>query len=115
MFNFLEMMDNYEDRKVARYEDETLIVDTCSVTDSEQPYETAVSHPDYCDGKIVIVEQYDTFALGQVGHDKWLSLMTATPLPAQLVDVSNAGVALLIDLLSTDETWRTKPRKKPEA
>ena len=37
---------SYEDRKVACFEEAELIVDTCSVPDSTQPFETAVKHPE---------------------------------------------------------------------
>jgi len=62
MFDFLNMYSTYESRKVARWEDpnSSTIVDTTSVTDGKQPYETAVCNNDYNDGKWVIVQAYDT-------------------------------------------------------
>lgn len=34
MFDFLDMIGNYEQRAVARFEQGDLLVDTCAVTDS---------------------------------------------------------------------------------
>ena len=45
MFNFMDMANNYDSRKVDRYEDGNLVVSTVYVTDGSQPYETAVLHP----------------------------------------------------------------------
>jgi len=48
---------NYEERKIARHEVESLIVDTCWASDCNW-YETAISHSSYNDGQWVIVEEY---------------------------------------------------------
>lgn len=46
MYEMFSMIGNYDQRKVARYPEEgDFLVDTAAVTDSEQPYETAVKHP----------------------------------------------------------------------
>lgn len=112
LFDFLSMADNYESRKVARFEGENgLVVDTVAVIDSDQPYETAVMHPDYNGGKLVIVEMYDTATDAQFGHDRWVARMTADPLPESLRDVSSAEVAALCD---TFKVWRDYPRNKKE-
>ena len=58
MFDFLLMADNYEERKVDRFEKDTLIIDTCFVSDGSLPYETAIQHEEYNEGKWVIVENY---------------------------------------------------------
>ena len=84
MMGMFEMMGNYASRKVARFEKDDLMVSTCSVTDADKPYETAVAHPSYNDGKIVIVEDYNTVEEAQTGHDKWVKTMTAKKLPATL-------------------------------
>ena len=108
MFNFLNMLDDYEDRKVARYpEEENFLVDTCRVTDSKQPYETAVQHPRYNRGEIVIVQLYDTKEQALEGHEKWVKAMTTEPLPQALIDVSTSGIAELCDVFSGDD-WRLK-------
>lgn len=79
MFGFLNMMGNYEERKVARWPDseEEWIVDTAAVCDSAQPFETAIQHPRYNSGSMVIVELYDTKEEAKIGHDKWVEIMSA--------------------------------------
>jgi hypothetical protein len=105
MFGFLSMMDNYEDRKVANYSDEKsgLIVDTCAVTDSDEPFETGICHPNYNDGKWVIVEMYSSKEKAQEGHEKWVKIMTAKKLPANLKDVSTCELVKLSRLLDSSE------------
>jgi len=105
MFDFLNMFGNYEDRKVDRFEKDDIIVSTAFVTDTGFDYETAVSHPQYNSGKFIIVEQYETEEEAQIGHNKWVNLMTTDNLPEQLIDVSTATCASMIDLFSEDE-WR---------
>lgn len=56
LFGFSSMGNDYEQRKIARYEDDDLIIDICRVTDSAQDYETAVSHRAYNNSDWVIVE-----------------------------------------------------------
>jgi len=96
MFGFMDMADNYGERKVARYEEGVVMVDTCAVTDSDQPYETAVAHPLYNNGDIIIVEMYDDKAASKVGHDKWVKIMTEGELPNELRDVSSNCIATMI-------------------
>jgi len=43
MFNFMNMIGNYKERKVERDEFDEIIVDTAAVTDSDEPYETGIS------------------------------------------------------------------------
>jgi transposase len=107
MFDFLTMAP-YEQRKVANFTQGELTVDTCAVSDSRQPYETAVCHPKYNDGRWVIVEMYDTKEQAQKGHERWVKTMTAPELPAMLKDVSTAGIAEFCDDLGGDD-WRDKP------
>lgn len=92
MFEFLEMMDNHKDRTVATFEKDELFVDTCAVTDSDQPYETAIAHPAYNNGKLIIVQMYDTKEEAQKGHDVWVATMTTKKLPRTLRDVSTASI-----------------------
>ena len=89
LFDFL-LEDDYEDRKIERYDDDELFVSTCRVSDSERPYETAVSTPEYNKGKIVIVEMYDTEQEAREGHHKWLEAMKNNP-PNALTNVSSCG------------------------
>ena len=95
MFNFFSMADNYEDRKVDRYEADGMIIDTASVTDGNQPYETGICHPEYNKGDWVIVEAYDTKEEAQAGHEKWVARMTSGNLPSSLRDCQNAGISQL--------------------
>jgi len=93
IFGALGMLGNYEQRKVYHFEDKDVVVDTCSVTDSEDPYETAVSHSDYNGGKWVIVETYATKDLSKIGHNKWVKTMTSKKLPKDLKDVGGCFFA----------------------
>ena len=111
MFGFADMIGNYEMRKVERFDEGDLSVSTCRVTDSIKPYETAVSHPQYNAGTWVIVALYDTEEEAREGHDKWVDLMTAEELPAELRDVSGAEIALLVDAFAGEEDWRTHKRQ----
>lgn len=107
--DIFSMAENYGDRKVARYDDAegSVMVSTAAVSDSSKPYETAIAHPKYNGGQIVIVELYTTKELAQVGHKKWLDMMLATPLPNELVDVSTAEIAKMVDSVAGKTDWRT--------
>lgn len=109
MFGFLDMFGNYEDRKVGRYHDEAtgVFVSTAWVNDSDPPWETAVEHPNYNGGKMVIVEHYHSREAAETGHEKWVQTMTTEPLPALLVDKSSHIFAELLDAVGGDE-WREK-------
>lgn len=109
LFDFMNMFYNYDTRAVARYEDGDLVVDTCSVSDSEKHYETAILHPEYNDNNFIIVAEYDTLEDAKRGHSIWTEIMTYNPLPEQIVDVSTANVAKLEDMVNPD--WRRYERK----
>lgn len=105
MFGFLsEMFNNtYETRKVTdSYEKDGVFVDTCLVNNSSQPYETAVSHPNYNDDKLIIVQMYDTEEQAQKGHKKWIKKMTAKELPKAIKDVSTSDVIDFARVLGVD-------------
>ena len=110
----LDMLGNYEERKVDNYKDEKkgLCIDTCMVTDSKKDYETAIGHPQYNDGSLIIVELYDTKEEAQEGHNIWVKRMTGKKLPGQLKDVSTAEIAKLCDICGKD--WRKYKRQKGE-
>ncbi len=99
MFNFLRMMDDYDDRKVNRWdsEDGLKMVSTAMVTDGREPYETAVQHPEYNGGRMVIVECYPTIEDAKQGHAKWLKMAQNETLPSTLVDCANAEISQLMD------------------
>lgn len=80
-------------REVAHYEQDGIIVDTARVSDGFQPIETAVAHPEYNNGKWVIVAAYDTIEAATSGHDEWARKMTTEPLPDKLVDCQNNPMA----------------------
>ena len=52
MFGFFDMMDNYEKRKIENTVVGEATIDTCAVSDSEQPFETGIIHPRYNDGEL---------------------------------------------------------------
>lgn len=108
MLLMIEASETYEEREVDRYEDGDLFIDTCAVPDAAQPYETAVEHPRYNNGEMVIVEMYDTKKEAQKGHDRWVAKMTRGELPTALIDVSSCGLANLVDAFAQDDAWRVK-------
>ena len=112
MFDFFSMYDNYEDRKVGRYDADWGFVSTAYVNDAAKPFETAVQHRDYNNGKMVIVEPYDTKEEAELGHARWVETMTAEMLPERLVDRGLSGVGELCDVFSGDE-WRIFERQPP--
>lgn len=95
LFDFLQDFGNHEDRKVDRYHEGDLFVDTCAVSDSTKPFETGIEHPGYNNGNMVIVELYDTKEEAQKGHDKWLDLMLNNP-PTVLHNVSTCASASML-------------------
>ena len=68
IFDFMQDIDNYEERKVANFQKGDLVIDTCAVSDSINPYETGICHPDYNDGDWVIVETYEDPDAAMEGH-----------------------------------------------
>jgi len=98
LFGFLNMACNYEERVVGRYDDEDDIrfyISTAAVSDSADPFETAVAHPRYNDGELIIVETYASKELAAAGHEEWVAKMTASDLPKELIDVSTYCAANL--------------------
>jgi len=113
MFGFMDMYGNYEQRKVDNFTDKEkgIFVDTCMVTDSSQPYETAIEHPKYNRGKMIIVEMYDTKEEAQTGHDKWVKTMTGKNLPKTLKDVSSCEIAKILEEADKSD-WRINKKAK---
>ena len=111
LFDFLDMGGTYDERCVERYDDENvgLMVSTASVNDGSHPYETAVAHPEYNDGDMVIVEAYDTKKDAKAGHERWVTAMTAKELPERLVDCANSEVSQLRGAVD-EEDWNKYPR-----
>lgn len=102
MFDFMSMTDNYDQRKLSNYEGKDIegnkfVLDTCLVTDSIKPYETAFSHKFYNDGLWVILESYDTKEEATVGHDKYIELFTNHELPETVKDNITGGFEGVLD------------------
>lgn len=106
MFEFFNMMDNYEERKIARYEKDEITIDTAMVTDSDKDYETGIKHPNYNNGKWIITELYDTKEEAKEGHDKWVKIMTTDKLPDKLKDVSTCEFISFIKIFNDSDDWR---------
>lgn len=111
LFDFVDMDGTYDERCVGRYDDENvgLMVSTASVNDGAHPFETAVAHPEYNNGSMVIVEAYDTKKEAKAGHEQWEKAMTAKELPERLVDCCNAEVAQALSEVS-GKGWNIYPR-----
>ena len=114
MFDFMDMLGNHDDRMVGRYETDDLFVDTCLVTDVEDPYETAVGHVEYNNGKLIIVETYKTESEAKAGHDRWVDTMLQDNLPESLTDVSKAAVIVFGRAMFGDDFLRDSPREPAE-
>jgi hypothetical protein len=99
------MLFDYDSRKVDLFIDDAagLVIDTVYVEDSSQPFETGIQHPNFNDGKWIIVELYSTEEDAQTGHNKWVKLMTSQ-LPDELVDVSDSDAASLADEFCPNES-----------
>jgi hypothetical protein len=98
MFNFLDMAGNYETRKVGRFDKDGLMVSTAQVNDGREPFETAIKHPKYADGGMIIVECYHTRSKAAKGHAVWVERMTSSNLPDELVDCQNSMVSQMCDM-----------------
>jgi len=94
MVDYFEMLGTWEERNVARYEDEKVVVDTSAVTDCIEPFETGIQHPAYNNGDWVIVEAYDTVKQAQKGHEKWVKLLTSNKPPRDIEDIRTLEVHL---------------------
>ncbi len=103
MFGFEDMEDNYGDRKVENTNVGLAEIDTCAVTDSQQPFETGIKHPRYNDGEWVAVEMYDNKEEAVAGHSKWCNYFKNGKLPPSLRDVSSAGAKLLVEKVGAFE------------
>lgn len=93
MFDFLLGIGNRSERLVANSIVGAAEIDTCRVTDGDEPFETGIEHPEYNDGKWVIVEAYPTRAAAEAGHARWVDVMSKEVLPDQLVDCQNAAIS----------------------
>lgn len=108
---FSPQPEPYGLRCVGRYEENDIFISTARVRDAQLPFETAVAHPDYNDGKIIIVETYGTSELAKQGHEKWVKIMTSEQLPDSLTCVGTAEIAMILDEFD-EPNWRVYPRRR---
>lgn len=112
MFNFLSMAGNYDQRKVENTKINGVEIDTCRVTDSRQPYETALHHPDYNDDGWIVVEMYYDKDAAIEGHKKWVNLFSDSEhFPESLTDTGTSDIGELANSFGA----ATKYRRKNEA
>ena len=83
-----------QERQIGRDDYDWGFVSTVRVGDGAHPYETAVEHPDYNNGSMVIVEAYDTMEDATIGHARWCDTMVNEP-PDMLQDCCNAQIATM--------------------
>ena len=98
LFDFLSMADDREERKIANTEINGATIDTCAVTDSNNPYETAISHPNYRNGHWIVVQEYNSKEEAKLGHSEWVEKFT-DKLPEEVVDVSTCEIAQFVNSL----------------
>lgn len=108
LFDFLLDGLNYESRKVSHSEIGDAVIDTTAVSDGSQSFETGVKHPEFNDGKWIIVEAYDTKEEAQRGHECWVVTITEN-LPDQLTDCQNSEIS---QFLPKDSLIYPRTRKK---
>jgi len=110
MLEFMNMMGNYEERKVALNEFSWGMVSTVGVTDGKQSFETAVQCNLYKDFEsrlengMCIVESYDSKKDAFYGHCQWVFKMTSKPLPKELIDCGNSEIGQLVDIAMGHKT-----------
>lgn len=76
----------YEKRKIGRFEKDGIFVSTILVDDCEQAYETAVIHPEFKGGEIIIVAHYSTRGEAEQGHHAWVEKIQGKNLKEILSD-----------------------------
>jgi hypothetical protein len=83
---------SYKQRLVAntKFDDDRGVIDTVLNWDGKRPYETGIRHPDYAEGRWIIVEAYNTKEDAQKGHDEWVTRMTSDQRPEKLTDCNNS-------------------------
>ena len=109
MFGF-EMMGNYESRKVANTEINGATIDTAAVSDSSQPFETGIKHPDFRNGLWIIVELYPNKEKAKAGHEKWVSVFEKG-LPEVLKDVNETELEKFASAMGTSVRGEFKRQK----
>lgn len=98
----LAMVGNYESRSVGYWcseLDKSCMLSTALVTDGVKPFESAMAHPSYNGGQIIILEAYDTKEQAQAGHEKYLAIAKADGWPDEITERNNSEVGLLLESL----------------
>ncbi|MDY6893925.1 MAG: hypothetical protein SVO01_00680 [Thermotogota bacterium] len=98
-------------KRIDLYKNNELFVSTIQVFDGSQPYETAISHMDYNDGKWIIVQAYDTLKEAKKGHDQWIEKMTSSKLPKELTDCCNSYISQYGKSLGIKQVFKKKKNK----
>lgn len=106
----LGMIGNYKERLVENTKVGEGQVDTVRVTDCDQPFETAISHPLYNKGDWIIVENYDTKEDAKLGHAKWVERLEA--LPKSFTDVNQCHIAKIAEKVFGEEWTKNSVKKK---
>lgn len=103
-------LSNHEDRLVENTVINGAKIDTCLVTDSLCPYETAIYHPAYSKESWIIVESYDTKEKAKIGHNKWVKLLTEK-LPTYIISIDNTKMGKLFKMMFNQNDSRIYKRK----
>jgi len=70
-------------------------VSTISTKDSTKPFETAIAHRSFNNGRWIVVEEYDNVEDAKTGHSKWKKDMFIDEhLPDELTDVSTSPISI---------------------
>lgn len=79
MMEFIDLVSmafNYDERVVDNFRNDLFTIDTVLVTflakDRTLPYETAVLHKNFNDGKWIVLEGAETKEKAQETHNKWV-------------------------------------------
>jgi hypothetical protein len=91
-----------------RGEDWKMFVSTIFAGDTNR-YETAIAHPFYNDGTLIVVGSWDDEEDARHGHKYWVERVVLDAMPNPLTDVSTSETALLLDAF--DGAWREHPRR----
>ena len=111
LFGFLDMDNNYEQRKVSNTVINNVEIDTVLVTDSSKDYETGICSSLYNGNKWVIVELYNTKEQAVIGHNNWVKKFSNKKrFPKFLEDVSTCSSAIFLRNIAPER--RIKPKKQ---
>lgn len=69
-FDFMGMMNNYEERLVKNTRTEKFKVDTALVTDRDMPYETAIAYNGFRNGNWIVLGWRETKEEAKKFHDE---------------------------------------------